>query len=396
MSDKLRILFLITSMAGGGAERAFVQVLNRLDRSRFIPILALFRKEGPFLSLIHNDIPIYELTRCYGWQNALKLRKSLQCLFEQCLPDIVFSGLMGSNRNILRATIGCKTLPPIVICQQNNLSYRLDERFRSTLTRKLVRKELNFLYSRASRIVAVCEGVKRNLVEQHGLPSSQIIVIHNPVDVQNIEMRLKECDLIAKSKRNMKKNVIAVGSLSKQKGFADLIQSFGLLRKDMGAKLTIYGEGNLRAELERQIESLGLGDDIHLAGYTDDPWPKIRDSDLFVLSSHYEGFSLVLMEAMACGTAVLATNCDYGPKEILEDQLSGLLVPVGDVQAMSKAMLRLLTDDVLRATLRRHAKERVKQFDAGIVTNRYEELFESIFTSKNYAKKRMWVRKICF
>jgi glycosyltransferase involved in cell wall biosynthesis len=146
---------------------------------------------------------------------------------------------------------------------------------------------------------------------------------------------------------------VAIGSLKSQKDYPTLLKAFVLLRDRRPARLLILGEGPERPALERLIGELGLVDRVRLAGYVADPYPYLEMADLFVLSSAWEGLGNVIIEALVCGTPVVATDCRSGPAEILENGRYGRLVPVSDPESLAAAMAASLTEtpdrDVLRA-----------------------------------------------
>jgi glycosyltransferase involved in cell wall biosynthesis len=138
--------------------------------------------------------------------------------------------------------------------------------------------------------------------------------------------------------------ILAVGRLTLQKDFPTLIRAFARLRARRSARLVILGEGELRDELEALVAELGLTADVALPGFVDNPFSWMRGSALFVLSSAWEGFGNVLVEAMACGTPVVSTDCPSGPAEILENGKWGRLAAVGDAEALARAIAEALDD----------------------------------------------------
>ena len=135
---------------------------------------------------------------------------------------------------------------------------------------------------------------------------------------------------------------VAMGRLEYQKGFDVLIDAFSLLCRQAQARLVIFGKGSLQAALQVQINANGLQDTVTLAGHTENPFIQLRAAQAFVLSSRFEGFGLVLVEALRAGAQVISTDCNYGPSEVLENGRYGMLVPVGDPQSLANAMLRSL------------------------------------------------------
>ena len=376
-NEKKNILFFIERMSGGGAERVILDIINNLDRSKYIPALATFMKQGPYTNLLKDDINVYELPLHSGHMNTLFFPKELRKLIKLVQPDLVVSHVLGSNLSILRAMYILNNINniPIIICEHNNIIFKSSSTIDS-LIKSIVHYEIKFLYRKASKIIVVSHGIKQSLVKSYKLSENDIIVIHNPVDIGNISAMLNKTN--DKRLNSHKKNIVAVGRLTEQKGFHDLIRAFALVHNAFPAKLTILGEGELRPQLETLINDLKLHACIELPGFVNDPWSIIHASDLLVLSSYWEGFSLVLLEAMVCGTPVIATDCDYGPREILTQGQDGILVPVGNVQTMSEAIIKVLGNSALRQKFVANSQQKVKQFDLKIATKKYEKLFEDV------------------
>jgi len=151
--------------------------------------------------------------------------------------------------------------------------------------------------------------------------------------------------------------IVSVGRLSPEKGYATLIEAFAQLRQTRPARLTIVGEGDERGNLEALIEAKGLSGDVSLPGHNPDPLSVVSQASLFVSSSSHEGLGNALIEAMACGVPVVATDAPYGPREILEDGRLGRLVTVGDATALAGAMAATLDQPTDGAILQARAGE---------------------------------------
>lgn len=379
---KMRVLFFIGSMKGGGAERAVAEIINNMDRSKFISGLALYRKDGPYLKYVSEVFKVYELSGCSaGYKKIIRTMKMISEIVSSFEPDIVVSVNIGANLSALRYyTIAWKSIP-IIIVEQNNFTKTLIK------TGKYLNSfEVKYLYNKAARIVAVSSGIKDNMVTVHGINADHFTVIHNPVDINKIQgiisININKSDQYLRDKKRAFK-IITVGRLTKQKGFSDLLNAFSIVRELFPAKLIILGEGELRDELESQARKLRLDGYLEMPGFVEDPWSMIHASDLYVMSSYWEGMPLVLLEAMACGTPIVSTDCDYGPREIITHGHNGMLVPVGDVHAMSNAIIQLLKDEQLRMKLAENAKETVKSYDSRLITRQYEQLIEDVL-SKEY------------
>ncbi|NJS16372.1 MAG: glycosyltransferase [Nostocaceae cyanobacterium CSU_2_110] len=163
---------------------------------------------------------------------------------------------------------------------------------------------------------------------------------------------------------------LAVGRLTEQKDFSTLIKAFSLVRKEKLARLIILGEGEARGQLEATIKNLGISEDVLLPGFTDNPYAYMYNANAFVLSSRWEGLPTVLIEAMACGCPVVATDCPSGPQEILAAGKYGELVCCGDVLALSKAMLNVLDNPINSEIL----TQRTQDFSFDKAVSRYLEL----------------------
>ena len=167
-------------------------------------------------------------------------------------------------------------------------------------------------------------------------------------------------------------NFIAVGRLSEAKNYPLLLRAFARLRKKIPCRLILLGEGEQRSRLESLIVELGLFRDVLLPGFVQNPFPYVAAADCFVMSSNREGLPGALIQALACGTTVVSTNCESGPSEILENGKYGLLVPVGDEEAFTKAMQQALEFPFDKTLLR----ERAQFFSEENCVNAYLKLFK--------------------
>ena len=211
-------------------------------------------------------------------------------------------------------------------------------------------------YRRATAVVAVSDGVADDLARTTGLPRAQITTVHNGLDLDLVRRRAPERPehpwLDGASGPPV---ILAVGRLEPQKDFATLLDAFALLRRLKPARLIVLGEGRERERLQAKARDLGLGGEVDLPGVSLNPYPYMARAALFALSSRWEGFPNVLLEALACGCPVVSTDCLAGPREILENGMFGRLVPVGDATALAEAMAATLDAPPLRRSLVRRA-----------------------------------------
>ena len=203
---------------------------------------------------------------------------------------------------------------------------------------------------------------------------NKIAVIYNPVDIDEIE-RLSSEAVEHPWFREETPIIVSVGRLTKQKGYPHLINSFSLVRKAFPCRLLIIGEGEDREKLLRMAREKALERDVEFLGFQKNPFKYMARASLFVLPSLYEGFGNVIVEAMALGLPVISTDCPSGPSEIIEDGKNGLLVPVGDEDALSRAMTEVLTNNALKERLGREAPRRAAFFGIDKIAGDYRSIF---------------------
>jgi glycosyltransferase involved in cell wall biosynthesis len=221
--------------------------------------------------------------------------------------------------------------------------------------------------ARATKAIAVSAGVGSDLAAR-GFPDAKITVINNPLPPFMAHPAASypwQSDLAAMGDGPI---IATAGRLVPVKDHRTLLKAFALLRAERRARLVIFGEGPLEPELRTYAAELGIGGSVLFAGYVNDPAVCYAVADLFVLSSTSEGFGNVLIEAMAGGVPVVSTDAPHGPREILADGRFGPLVPVGDAEALSAAMARMLDQPVPADLL----KERAADFAVGKIADRYE------------------------
>lgn len=278
-------------------------------------------------------------------------------------PVVVISHV--DEMNILTTLALARTRLPLIVTEHCDPT----PQYRSWFWHKLRR----ITYPRIAKVVSVSKGVDQCF---SWLSDSQRTVIHNPVAVA--EDAAADARLPIELKPNQRL-ITAMGRLTSQKGFDLLLRAFEKIAvRHPEWQLSILGEGELRKDLERQREELGLGDRVHFAGVVAHPFPVLRRSELFVMASRFEGFPYALLEAMACGLPVIYTDCPSGPNEIIRHDYDGLLVPNEDVQALASAMDRLMSSDEDRKRLAAHAPEVIERFGCERITDLWEELLAQV------------------
>lgn len=224
-----------------------------------------------------------------------------------------------------------------------------------------------YLLRMADHIVAVSNGVADDLEALTRIPRSRIRVIYNPLRLEALRSAARQpvCHPFFNSGAAV---ILAAGHLEQRKDFSTLLRAFALARQRRPLRLIILGEGSQRGELSRLAERLGIQEDLSMPGFEPNPFAYMVRADLFVLSSAFEGFGMVLVEALGLGVPVVSTNCPSGPAEILDHGRYGRLVPVGDPEAMANAIFETL------AQPRNPSSGGIDRFDSERITEEYLSL----------------------
>ena len=280
-----------------------------------------------------NRVPLHVLPSRKASKNIF----ALGMLLRRIRPDVIVTCVGHYNQCAMLAKIIFRVKAPIVYIEHNmtQVAVPIAKTFAMRLHRFCLEKE--------TRIVAVSDGVKRCLCVGFGLSADKVARIYNPIlDCLNERVLDSEIDpWLAKSARPF--SVVAAGALSgSRKGFDVLVEAFRVFHLKHGdSQLVIFGDGIDRIKLQDQINAANLGEVAKLAGFTNSLIKNFRNADCFVHSAREEAFGIVIVEALAAGLPVVATDCPVGPREILKDGKLGQLVPVDDVQAMVDAIERV-------------------------------------------------------
>ena len=238
---------------------------------------------------------------------------------------------------------------------------------------------LKLAYNYADKIVALSDGVSNDLINLYNLEASKIVTIYNPVNVKKINDSVnlynKQENRYTSNKTN-KVRLVACGRLVPQKNFVLLIKSLAIVDKHFKDwELDILGEGPELETLKSLADSNNIANKINFCGFVKEPYLRMANSDIFVLSSKWEGFGHVIVESMAAGTPVLATDCPHGPREILKDGKYGWLVKNDDVVDLSRQLLFLLNNENEINRMKSKIFERAMDFESSNIVKLYEDVF---------------------
>lgn len=305
------------------------------ERGLFVDIV-LAKAEGPYLKQIPDTVRVIDL-------NASRVLTSLPGLVRYLRherPSALLSALDHANVVSILARRIARISTRVVVSVHNTISIASRQ---STTTRgRMMPIFMRWLYPYADEIIAVSRESAVDLARLLQIPKTRIRVIYNPVFTSALLQSAEQPILHPWFQSDQSPVAIAVGRLTAQKDFPTLLQAFALVRQRYNAKLLILGEGEERERLEKMTESLNLQEDVDMPGFVENPYTYMKRAKVFVLSSRWEGLPTVLIEAMACGTPVVATDCPSGPREILEGGKWGKLVPVGDPKALAEVILDTL------------------------------------------------------
>jgi glycosyltransferase involved in cell wall biosynthesis len=371
---RTKVCFVLPSLAGGGAERVAVDILNALDSAQWDRSMYLFRREGPYLAVLDRAIRLTAGSSGSRVRRWLALRRYLRT--ER--PQLVVSFL--SYFSTLSATKAARVGARVVFNQGTPPSEFLkdaDYAWRHTWHRRVFSLATRIGYPLADAVVTTSKGVAEELISSFGVARDHIRIVHNPVDLDAIRAAAADPIDACHAGAWSPPVIVAAGRLADAKNYPLLINAFAILRRTTPAKLFILGQGDREDDIRAEIARLSVGDDVVLCGFQANPWKYIARADVFALSSTYEGFGNVLVEAMACGIPVVATSSP-GPREVVRDGIDGLLVEHHEAAAFADALSRVITDAALRARMAVAARQGAERFALPVVVAAHDRVFREV------------------
>lgn len=355
---KRKILFILPDLETGGAERIVTTLANHLPREKFIPKIALLRKQGGYLDFVKEDVEVIDLKT----QRIRHAIKPILSTIRKEKPDVVFSGFGEVNAYISFFTRFFRKTK--FIARETNV-----------VSQHVTRPEIKFFYkfyNNYDKIICQSDDMQNDLLKHFNIKPNKMIKINNPVDFQFINDKLEQAEK-PKLFDTDYKNVVAIGNLSARKGFDNLLKVFSHLKEEK-IKLHILGDGRDKEMLHQMKEDLGLSHVI-FHGQQKNPYPFLKFADLFILSSRYEGFPNVLLEAGACGTYALANNCPGGINEIIQQYINGEIREIENHKDFADKVKELVNqthnkDEIISSIQSRFSKE--------IILKQYEDILTNI------------------
>jgi len=336
--SKERIAIFAPSMRGGGMERVTLAIATGIANRGYLVDLLLVKGEGPFMSTIPDNINVVDFNK----SRALKTLPSIIKYLRQAKPHSILCSMGHTGLMTILAKQMSFSKTKVFVLIHNTMSF--STRYLPATKRRILFEATRLLFTKAESVIGVSQGVIDDLKQSTPIPHDKLRVVYNPVSTPQLKHAMNEPNnhkwLVDKSIPVL----LGAGRLHYQKSFKTLIQAFYHVVQEREARLIIVGEGTQREMLTNLVQQLGLEDIVDMPGFVDNPYSYMKNSDLFVLSSDFEGLPTVLIEAMACGCPVVSTDCPSGPKEILNNGEYGKLVPVNNPEALAKAILEELSE----------------------------------------------------
>ncbi len=346
MPHRLRVLFVIGTMGGGGAERQVLECLRNLDRLKFQPFLYLARRTGELLADVPADVPIdsfwdnfprWQARFCWLTGSTRPVRwKHLARVLRDRRIDVIYDRTFLATLDAGPATWWRKT--PRISAVVADPRIQLDLYFprRQWLWRRFARR----VYRTANIVLANSQGLRQRVIDYFDLPADHVRELPNMLDSARLD-RLAATPQATGDANRSRFRILTVGRIDEHKGHRDLLEAVRILVQDRNRPQILWqiiGDGPNRVPLLEEVQRLKLGPHVEWLGVMTNPYPCYRAADVFCLPSLTEGSPNVLLEALALGTPVVSTDCPSGPREILEDGRWGALVPVQNPSALAEAI----------------------------------------------------------
>jgi len=359
-----KIAFFTPAPTYGGAQRVTVNIANSLAIRGHDVELVAGNLRGEFAGDINDAVKTVDLDvpRVPGL-GILAGVPHLRSYLKSTRPGVLFSSR--THTNIVAILAAELTDVDVHVAATEHSDYGQMEDLKEQLTTTIASQ----IYRFADDIVAVSKGVAESVERNTPVSAEGTTVLHNPVDIEDVQATAREGPYHDWFADPTLKTVVSVGRLGEQKDLTTLLRAIATLRETTPeVRLIVVGKGPRRERLESLAASLGIRDTVSFEGYVDNPYAYMRSSSVFVLSSRYEGLPTVLIEALACGSSIVATDCPHGPREVLVDGEYGWLTPVGNHEALAATISKAIDNPIPPEKSRRRAED----FSMAAGADRYE------------------------
>lgn len=387
-TKKIKLAIIIKNIDGGTG--TFLNQLAKLpgtfDSEFKISVLALQKEKNTTLAEFSN-VSYFSTDKIrdyysFTFSEIITLVKELLWLkreIKKINPDVLLS--IDTHCNLLSCTIKKIFFRNIklIISTHNNISAVVQLKLSKTaeIALRLISK---YLFVEADRAVCVSIGISNSFKKYFSFPNSIETIPYgiNALEANNLSLKgveLQDISFFA----NKKKTILSIGRLEHQKDFETLIRAVSIVLKDIkNLQLLIIGDGKEGGEIERIIKKLRLKNTVFILGWRKNIYPYLKKADLFVLSSRYEGFGFVLLEAMSQGVPIIAADAPFGPAEVLNYGEYGILVPRQKIEPLAVEIKRVVSDISLKKELSKQGRRRIKEYSEGAMLSRYQKLISEL------------------
>jgi glycosyltransferase involved in cell wall biosynthesis len=378
----ISLLFLLPSFTFGGAERTSLNLLGSIDKTRFRICLVTSRNIFEFFQHVEIEkfLPLEDLGIDIWYNNFNRFIqdiKKIASLLAREKPDLAF-GMLHYPSSLLVFAKKMNNLELKVIASPRGPFSAYLEYFEHDFHRKLFLKRiLSFCCKYTDGLVVASHGMKDECIREFSVDPKKITIISNSIDFNDIQKKCEE-----PTNEGIPSGPLLIstsGRLEKEKNHTFLMKAFAEARKYKDIKLIIIGDGTERENLQRLVHELGIKEDVIFTGYQSNPYKYIKSCDIFVHTCLFEGFSNSIIEAMSCRVPVIATDCPYGPRDIIKNGENGFLIPMNDENGLITTLLLLVDNKELRDSISQRAFEKAMEFSVKSMKDKYEDFFLKVF-----------------
>jgi len=375
-----KILFFVNNWVTGGTEKMVGTLLENLGKQERNYKLVALRTMDDKRKQAWGGLP-YPLgietielrQRGKGFRRLIGLIPGLIKVLRGEKPQLIFTHMPPTGTAVIALSRFLSRDTSRIVCVHHNRF--LSSQYKNSPIKKIL---VSYFYKNVDLHVHVSDSLRKFNVKEWGLPAQKSITIYNPVDFDEINKLAKAPVPDDLSLFFDKPRITMVSRLSPQKDHQTLLRAFKKVISRRPSYLFLIGDGEERLGVEQLIQDLDLDDSVFLLGYKTNPYVYMAHSDIFVLSSHFEGLPTVVIEAMICGAPVIASDCEFGPREILEDGKYGVLVPVGSVEILAERIINLLEDRGLAKKYAESAHRKAMEFSKERIIPQYETVVDQL------------------
>ena len=383
-------MFCIQDLRGRGAEKVLATILTKLDRGEYQAAVFVYHDEivmkiPDHVDILSAHIPNYPFD-AGAWEKVKNNIRKVFALFRtlgKFRPDVAIS-ISGTNITLMLAKyIHDKQLK--VILSEHTMATAFNKETKNAFIRYVTGKLISRLYPLADRIITPSKAVSDDLVSGYKIPDAKISVIPNPLDIEYVLRSAREMPGY-EFPDDTSFRIGFIGGLSREKNIPCLIRTVGILKEDgRNIRLFLVGEGDERGRLESLTQELSVSGSVHFLGFRENPYAILRQFDVLVVSSFFETFSYVMLEAMACGVPVVSTKWK-GCEDIYKNMENCLLVPENDPESLARAIENIMKHPDVRENLVRNGRELAGRFDVRNIVKDYESAIQSVLTGRGLGK----------